>query len=64
MSQERKISEADCLKKLNEIFDPDPRNLKYAIYDEKLSKYRPYTFEDHYLTAEELKLHNGGLYSI
>lgn len=59
MSQERKISEADCLKKLDSIFEPDPRNLKYEIYDEKLRRYRPFTFEDHYRTVEELKLHEG-----
>ena len=58
MSKLRELSEADCLKKLDEVCKPDPRNLDYVILEKKLLKPRPMTIEDHYRDVKKRKLHN------
>ncbi|NIR49252.1 hypothetical protein GWO43_12280 [candidate division KSB1 bacterium] len=53
------IGEADCLKKLEEICEPDARYKDRKVYDLERHEIRLLTIEDFYRNVEELKLHDG-----
>jgi hypothetical protein len=43
-------------KKINEINEPDERNIAYVLYDPELKDYRPYTLADHYEYLDNINI--------
>lgn len=55
MNHDKKLN-LESLRSLEYIFEPDPRNTVYVIFDENR---RPYDIADHYKAISQINLHAG-----